>query len=333
MLRLIVMFASGIVVLIGCKRTKPAGDEPAITTAGSAAKPIDAGSAAVAAQPSCAGWQIVQMEELGMGTMTTTVSCADDRITLVHTSEGAHDEAPTNDTVVLTRDQWSGLWATLESAQWRDLDPACPPPSAPMEGTPVTGLKLTITDGKVTKTIECEGVNLTERHIKIMDALEAARRSGTPDSATPATGAAATGFAPYDDALAGKTRWSQLVAPPRGVVIQREEDVTHHCGDAANQAIDDFGQQLAAKSEELVKTGLPAPSNCLPPDNKNPMTRCLMGGTGAEDSNFAVEFAADGKGAWHLVAAEVSTAGYGVNRALYAAEDKRRKLAATSKCN
>lgn len=109
-----------------------------------------------------------------MGLTSVTVECAAGTITLTSTMEGAHDEEAESTTKPLTREGWVALWKQLDAASWRALPDDCPEVVPPPESFSVTELELSISDGKTTKQLTCDGQNVTSAHEAIMEALDGA---------------------------------------------------------------------------------------------------------------------------------------------------------------
>lgn len=168
--------------LVACKgKAKEQAAETPPPATGSAPAPADAaaaptGDAGAAKAPGCEGWRAEKLEHLGMGQIKVTVECAGDKITLTSVTEGARDDEPKTEKKMLVRDAWVRLWQELEDANWRALDPKCPPVKPPPESTTVTELELTISDGVTTKQVTCHGLDLTTVHHQIMDAIDAAAK-------------------------------------------------------------------------------------------------------------------------------------------------------------
>lgn len=179
----VLVWCALLVAASACKskpKEEPAASPP--STAPSAA----AGDAALSAdaapppdalpEPGCEGWRAAKVEHLGMGQISVTVTCAANKITWTRESVGARDDEAETETRTLSRDEWNQLWQRLEAAGWRALDPACPAVVPPPESMSVTELELTISDGKTTKQVTCEGANVTAVHEQLMSAIDADAR-------------------------------------------------------------------------------------------------------------------------------------------------------------
>ena len=150
----------------------PAGSgsaAPAGSSAGSSA-----GSAAAAPSPGCEDWRIVMSEELGMGSVDTTVECTKDEISITRTTFSPRDDDAEPETATLARDKWDALWRALEAAGWRELPETCPELDPRPDSAGITALALDIRAGATTKRAECHGMDLTPRHQHIQQAIEAA---------------------------------------------------------------------------------------------------------------------------------------------------------------
>ena len=167
------------------RSTPAAGSAPATTASPDAtpaadatltadATPADDGAATPsAAAPGCEGWRAAKVEHMGMGHESVTAECARGKARITTTLVGARDFESTK-RKKLTRAAWNQLWQELETAGWRTLAPTCPPVSPPPETFYTTELELTISDGKTTKQVTCDGPNVVAVHEAIMAALDTA---------------------------------------------------------------------------------------------------------------------------------------------------------------
>ena len=177
-----------LVIAASCKeKPKPAatpagsgsGSTGAIGSAGApadAAAPspvLDAAPTAVS-EPGCEGWRASVVEHMGMGQTSVAVECAAGTITLTSTLEAAHDDDAERTTKPLTREAWVALWKQLDAANWRALPADCPEVVPPPESFSVTELELSISDGKTTRQLTCDGQNVTAAHEAIREVLDGA---------------------------------------------------------------------------------------------------------------------------------------------------------------
>jgi hypothetical protein len=177
-------------LVVGCKRK--ADPAPAAVGSGSAVAgdaAVGSGSAVVgdasvapsdaAALPGCDGWKASKTEWMGMGQRILAVECANDKPTITFQAIGARDEGADEPvTKPMSREAWNELWRRLDGAgSWRTLPAKCAPVPTPPESVDFTDLELEISDGTMTRKLECEAVNLIAAHDEIRAAFDDAATS------------------------------------------------------------------------------------------------------------------------------------------------------------
>lgn len=148
----------------------------------------------------------------------------------------------------------------------------------------------------------------------------------TGSAATPGSAAApeagTTGFAPFDDALAGKQPW--IAADDKAGIVELHAaadpadrtktklTVERRCGAEAATAVEAIGKQLA----ERAKSGHPAPA-CK---EDGGITSCVQPGRAEGDATLELEYGKRG-GAWRVIGAKTYSAGIALEQqeAKYAA--------------
>jgi hypothetical protein len=127
----------------------------------------------------CEGWKATKTEWMGMGQTSLAVECAKNAPTISLSAAYARDdEAPEPLTKPMSREAWNELWRRLEAGGWRTMATKCPPAATPPESTDITDLELAISDGKTTKKITCEAVNLNPALEGIRAAFDDAAKAG-----------------------------------------------------------------------------------------------------------------------------------------------------------
>ena len=159
------------------KEAAPPATPPPVTPSDVAAPMADAAPAA-AVEPGCEGWRASKTEHMGMGESSVSVECSGGKYTMKSELVEARGDGESSKGT-LTREAWLQLWKQLDAAGWTKLPNACPTVTPPPDSFGVTELELSITDGKTTKQIKCEGVNVTAAHEAIMSALDDAEKAAT----------------------------------------------------------------------------------------------------------------------------------------------------------